>query len=263
MAVFQLGISPCPNDVFIFSGLLLGAIPTPNFQLETVFEDVETLNQRAQQGTIDIVKFSYANYLHIEKDYALLSSGGALGRGCGPLLLSNGGSWNPEGEVLSPGEFTTANFLLDYFAQKPLKRRYLPFDALYAELCSTPGAQGVVIHEKRFTFVQDGLTLVKDLGEHWEEQTGFAIPLGAIAIRRELGYQEEVDSLIRQSLQWAYRHYDLAFALCRQYAQDLNETVIKAHIDLYVNSFSEDLGAEGRAVIDYFFAQQRKFRGKA
>src|SRR5579871_1982224 len=157
MPELTLGISPCPNDVFIFSGLLLDRIDSGGLRFLVDYQDVENLNRRAQQGELDVVKISYANAILCRDDYDLLSCGGALGRGVGPLLLSHDGGWNPDGEVLVPGEHTTANFLLDFYAQRPLRKRYLPFDALYAELCDVPGAQGVVIHEKRFTYEKDRL----------------------------------------------------------------------------------------------------------
>lgn len=256
MRTLTLGISPCPNDVFIFSGLILNKVQKNDIKFNISYEDVETLNRRAQQGQHDLIKISYANYPHCAQTYDLLNSGGALGRGCGPLLLSNGGTWDPEREVLVPGQFTTANFLLDYFVQRPVVKRFLPFDALYDELRRTPGAQGVVIHEKRFTYENDGLALVEDLGRVWEERTGFAIPLGAIAIRKSLGLQAVAEAWVRQSLAWAQSHPAEAFVLCQQHAQDLNENVIRAHIALYVNDYSKDLGPDGQAAVAYFLEQQ-------
>jgi 1,4-dihydroxy-6-naphthoate synthase len=260
MTHLTLGISPCPNDVFIFSGLLLDRIDSAGLRFRVDYEDVESLNGRAQRGELDVVKISYANYIRCREQYNLLGCGGALGRGVGPLLLSHDGGWNPDGEVLVPGENTTANFLLDHYAQRPLRKRFLPFDALYAELCEARGTQGVVIHEKRFTYEKDRLHLIADLGQHWEEQTGHAIPLGAIVTRKTLGLDTQLEALIRSSLQWAYAHYDDAFALCRRHAQqDLSAGVIEAHIELYVNHYSEDLGADGQAAVDYFLAQQQRF----
>jgi len=254
MTDLSLGISPCPNDVFIFSGLLLGEVRAEGMTFRVDFQDVETLNARAQAGTMDVVKISYANFSHCKDEYDLLPCGGALGRGVGPLLLSGGG-WDLDGEVLVPGEYTTANFLLDFYAGRPLRKRFLPFDALYARLLDTPGAQGVVIHEKRFTFAADGLHLIQDLGDHWERETGFAIPLGAIAARRSLD-QARLAEAVRESLRWAYAHDAEAFALCREHSQDLNPAVVRAHIELYVNSFSEDVGPEGQAAVDFFLARQ-------
>ena len=257
MTDLSLGISPCPNDVFIFSGLLLGAVHAEDMTFHVDFQDVETLNARAQAGTMDVVKISYANYSHCRDAYDLLPCGGALGRGVGPLLLSNGGGWDPDGEVLVPGEYTTANFLLDFYAGRPLRKRFLPFDTLYARLLDTPGAQGVVIHEKRFTFAADKLHLIQDLGDHWERETGFAIPLGAIAARKGLN-QTRLAEAVRESLRWAYAHDAEAFALCREHSQDLDPAVVRAHIELYVNSFSEDVGPEGQAAVDFFLARQHE-----
>ena len=258
MPELTLGISPCPNDVYIFSGLLNSAVQADGLTFRVDFQDVETLNAQAQVGTLDVVKISYANYFHCQSRYDLLPNGGALGIGVGPLLLANGGAWNPRAEVLVPGEFTTANFLLDFYARRPLKKRFLPFDALYAELLSVPGAQGVVIHEKRFTYAADGLSLIQDLGDFWERETGFAIPLGAIAASKALD-QDKIAALVRDSLRWAYTHDAEAFALCRKYSQDLNPDVVRAHIELYVNSFSEDVGPEGRAAVEFFLQKQREF----
>ena len=234
----------------------------PNF--EFAFHDVETLNLEAQAGHWDLSKISYANYPFCSERYLLLRCGGALGRGCGPLLLSNRGGWNPEAEILVPGQFTTANFLLDFFSPTPLLRKvFLPFDQLYRRLMSPEACQGVVIHEMRFTYAADGLHLIQDLGEFWEWKTSHPIPLGAVALRKELmaanpGLAGQVESLIRRSLDWAYSHSELALALCRQYSQSPSEAVLKAHIDLYVNAFSRDLGSLGEAAVAHFLDSHRR-----
>jgi 1,4-dihydroxy-6-naphthoate synthase len=259
MPELSLGISPCPNDIFIFSGLLLGEVQIEGNTFRVEYEDVETTNQRSQRGEYDVVKISYANLPLVLDRYTLLPCGGALGRGVGPLLLAHDGAWNPDAETLVPGEFTTANFLLDFWAQRPLRKRFLPFDALYAELCERPGAQGVVIHEKRFTYVHDGLTRLQDLGTYWEQKTGYTIPLGAIVARKELP-QEPLIRAIRESLHWAYAHDDRAFDLCRQHAQDLTPGVIRSHIELYVNEYSDDLGPDGWAAVAFFLEQQKTSR---
>ena len=262
----SLGISPCPNDVYIFAGLLLGESNAHGLRFAPVhFEDVETLNSLSASGALAVCKISYGNYSRIENAYELLPCGGALGRGVGPLLLMNGAAdgFDPHRELLVPGEWTTANFLLDYFLkQSGTRKRFLPFDELYAALCNQPGAQGVVIHEKRFTYAADGLTLVQDLGEYWERETGHAIPLGAIAVRRDLGADTiaRVTNAVRESLEWADAHRAEAFDLCREYASDLTDGVIEAHIRLYVNEYSHDLGAEGREAVRFFQAATRQTR---
>lgn len=257
-----LGISPCPNDVYIFAGLLQGHVPAPA-PFTVRFEDVETLNTLARAGALDVVKISYANYLPIEGAYDLLECGGALGRGVGPLLLVNGEQGlDTDREVLAPGANTTANFLLDFYLQgQSVVKRFLPFDALYQELCNQRAAQGVVIHEKRFTYARDGLTLVQDLGEYWEQETGYAIPLGAIALKRQRSSapgRAEWEKAIRDSLNWAETNRREALALCACYAQDMAEDVMQGHIGLYVNEYSRDLGQEGRAAVAFFLEEQRR-----
>ena len=277
-APLRVGISPCPNDVFIFAGWILGKTAAPRAAF--AFEDVETLNGRARDVAYDLVKVSYANVPHCPA-YRLLECGGALGRGVGPLLLTGGGAWNPDNEVMVPGEKTTANFLLDFWASEqglpPLRKRFVPFDALYRELRERPEAQGVVIHEMRFTYARDGLELVRDLGEHWETRTGSPIPLGALLLRDASNGLEasspvnasgaspasdaapsvdEIESAVRASLDWARAHEAEALELCARHAQDMDPAVMRSHIDLYVNAFSRNLGPEGREAVRFFLEKQ-------
>jgi 1,4-dihydroxy-6-naphthoate synthase len=257
-ARLQVGISPCPNDVFIFAGWLLGRTPAP--AADFVFEDVQSLNARARGGEIDLVKVSTAN-LPACPGYGMLECGGALGRGCGPLLLTGGADWDPAAEVLVPGAHTTANFLLDFWHGRetgspaddtpPLRKRFLPFDVLYRELKTDPRAQGVVIHEMRFTYERDGLRLVRDLGAAWEAATGKPIPLGSL-IRREsphLPSRSVLEEAVRDSLDWAWAHEAEALALCARHAQDMSPDVMRSHIELHVNEFSHDLGEVGRDAV--------------
>ena len=232
--------------------MLLGHVPH-DFTVD--FEDVQTLNERADAGVYDAVKISYAAYPALKNTYELLPCGGALGRGCGPLLLMNGaGVFDAEREVLVPGLQTTANFLLDFWAGRPLTKKAAPFDVLYRTLLDTPGAQGVVIHEKRFTYAADGLTLLVDLGEHWERETGYPIPLGAIVSRPEL--VAPLTRQIQESLAWSDAHPKEALALCRNYADDMDDAVMQAHIDLYVNEFTRALGPTGEEAVRFFIQRQ-------
>ncbi len=244
----RVGISPCPNDVFIFAGWILGKTPAP--AADFFFEDVETLNALSRAGDGDLLKVSWANVPGLA-GYAPLDCGGALGRGCGPLLLTGGADWDAEREVLVPGARTTANVLLDFWAGRPLRKRFLPFDALYRELKADAGAQGVVIHEMRFTYERDGLRLVRDLGAHWEEKTGSPIPLGAL-VRREGGdlpARAELEAAVRASLDWAWAHEAEAMELCARHAQDMTPEVMRAHVALYVNAFSRGMGEEGWSAV--------------
>jgi len=257
-ALLDVGISPCPNDVFIFSGWILGRTPAPPATF--AFEDVQTLNRQARAGLYDLVKISYANAPHCAGT-ELLECGGALGRGCGPLLLTGGAEWDPSREVLVPGEFTTANFLLDFWharqvgeARASLRKRFVPFDQLYRDLKANPRAQGVVIHEMRFTYEADGLKCVRDLGEAWEQATNLPIPLGALVRRSDdlVPSRVELETAVRGSLDWAWSHEEEALDLCARHAQDMTPTVMRAHIDLYVNGFTRDLGEDGRAAVRFF-----------
>jgi 1,4-dihydroxy-6-naphthoate synthase len=287
----RAAISPCPNDVFIFAGLISGEVLTPDLEFEFAYHELETLNRDAAAGIWDMVKISYANAAAVAGEYRLLRCGGALGRGCGPLLLSNrpaparAGStiedvralWNPESEVLVPGIRTTANFLLDFFAAggtamagsappvppPALSKTFLPFDELYRRLLGPEPCQGVVIHEMRFTYAADGLRLVRDLGAFWEERTGLPIPLGAVALRKGLeaswpGASGRVEAAIRASLDWSRAHPHAALELCRAHSQSMADAVLQSHIDLYVNGFSRDLGPEGDAAVEYFLSRQRR-----
>jgi 1,4-dihydroxy-6-naphthoate synthase len=252
----KLAISPCPNDIYIFSGILKNQITDPELHFEPTFIDVQAANEAAKNNAFDVIKVSYAAYPQLKEHYELLPCGGALGRGVGPLLLKNGTApFDFTQPILVPGAQTTANFLLDFWAQQPLEKQYLAFDALYEQLKQTPNAQGVVIHEKRFTYAADNLTLIQDLGEHWENKTHHPIPLGAILVRRELALSEQLTKLIQQSLAWAEAHRAEALELCRHYASDLTDGVIEAHIQLYVNAYSHDLGPDGQAAVNYFLEQ--------
>lgn len=258
--MMRVAISPCPNDVFIFAGWILGRTPAPRAAF--VYEDIETLNGRARDGACDLVKVSYANVPQCPA-YVPLQCGGALGRGCGPLLLTGGAPFDPDAEVLVPGARTTAAFLLDFWAAgsgevtRKLRRRSVPFDALYRELRERPEAQGVVIHEMRFTYARDGLSLVRDLGEYWETVTGGPIPLGAVLYRggADLPAAFEIENAIRASLDWAWAHEKEALDLCALHAQDMDPVIMRSHIDLYVNAFSRDLGEEGRAAVSLFLKE--------
>ena len=244
----KLVISPCPNDVWVFAGWMLGQIDAP--QVDVEFLDVQAANDLliSGGGDADVIKVSYGVWNALGDAWHPLRSGGALGRGCGPLLLQN--TTGPaQATVLVPGRHTTANLLLDvYLGDEVVAKEFLPFDALYARLCAEPGCRGVVIHESRFTYQRDGLALIQDLGEHWERVTGAPIPLGMIVHRAGLD-TDAIDAAIRKSIAWADQHPEEALALCAQHAQELNPDVMKAHIALYVNGFTKDIGLEGEAAI--------------
>jgi len=252
---FSLGFSPCPNDTFIFDALVNKKIDTKGFDFEVVLEDVETLNQWALQGMLDITKLSFPAFFQSSDKYVLLNSGSALGKGVGPLLISKEVK-DPTSEiedltVALPGAHTTANLLFSFAYPNALNKKFMVFSAIEEAVLSGKTDLGVIIHENRFTYQQRGLSKVKDLGEHWEQKMKAPIPLGAIAIKRQSETTaQQIDSLIKESLNYAFSNYPLITDYVKQHSQEMSENVMRQHIDLYVNNYSLDLGAEGREAIE-------------
>ena len=250
----HLGYSPCPNDTFIFYALMHGRVPLSGFSISEELADVETLNRRALAGELDLTKISYHAFGHLRDEYALLRSGGALGRGCGPLVVARQATSleNLRGKLIAiPGELTTANLLLQLHGVGYERLQILPFDRIVAAVASGSVDAGLIIHESRFTFAEHGLVAVEDLGAWWEELTGLPIPLGGILARRTLGREviEEVERAINASVRYAFAHPEEARSYIRTHAQELDDAVIDQHIALYVNHFSLDLGEEGLAAV--------------
>ena len=264
MKTFSIGFSPCPNDTFIFCGLVKGHIPLSGWSLQPEWlEDVETLNEWAMEGRLDITKLSFHAFGHVRDRYVLLHSGAALGRGCGPLLVA-GRDIDPVGlaemSVAVPGKYTTAAMLLKLYVSGLKNIIMMRFDEIMPAIESGKVDCGVIIHESRFTYEARGLVLIKDLGAWWEEISGFPIPLGGIAVKRSLGmdYIKEIDTAIKASLIWAQRNNDRCRPYIKEYAQELEDSVINDHIGLYVNTFSEELGQEGLAAIRFFLEKGRQ-----
>lgn len=254
-----LGYSPCPNDTFIFYALTHGRISLPGRTIRERLEDVETLNQLARGGVLELTKISYHAYGHLRDNYVLLRSGGALGRGCGPLVIASrpGATLQDlKGRPLAiPGELTTANLLLQLCAGGFAQIVSMPFDQIMPAVANGHVTAGVIIHESRFTYQQFGLHQVIDLGEWWEAETGCPIPLGGILARRDLGTAtiKAVEQAIAASLAYAWQHPDEPRDYISQHAQELAANVIDQHIGLYVNAFSSDLGVEGIKAVTTLF----------
>lgn len=255
MTTLSLGYSPCPNDTYIFHALIHGLIPCGDLTFKERLEDVETLNQLALQGALDLTKISFHAFGHLRDHYVLLRSGAALGRGCGPLIVA-ADTFSLEqlkGKTIAiPGRLTTANLLLQLYLGGADKLLILPFDQIIDAVQQGSAAAGVIIHESRFTYQQYGLRQLLDLGQWWEEETGYPIPLGGILAKRSLGEERirQVDQALRSSIEYARSHPQQATSYIRQHAQELNDAVIRRHIGLYVNDYSIDLGGEGLAAIN-------------
>jgi len=251
----SLGVSPCPNDTFIFHALIHGLLkPEPGFSLSRlVMADVEELNGLAARGELDIVKISLAAAAEASAHYRLLSCGGALGRGCGPLLVTRQGRNRqmPFETLALPGARTTAA-LLAQMAGIPGRRVQLRYDEVMPAVARGDVDAGVVIHEGRFTYAQLGLELVEDFGVWWENRYALPLPLGVIAVKRTLGAEvaAAVSQAIRGSVSHAWNHPEASREFVALNAQELSPEVTAAHIDTFVTAFSLDVGDEGRSAIE-------------
>lgn len=250
-----LGFSPCPNDTFIFDAMVNKKIDTGGLDFLVQLADVQTLNENAMKADIDITKISYGVLPLVLSEYIVLNSGGALGKGVGPLLISK----TPiplheidEKIIAIPGKNTTANLLFSTAFPKAVKKQFLVFSEIEKAVLDGSADAGVIIHENRFTYQQRGLYKILDLGEYWEQLTLAPIPLGGIVMRRNLppDLQRQVDELIRKSVAYAFSNYPLITDYVRQHSQEMEADVMRQHIDLYVNDYSLDLGVAGKTAVE-------------
>jgi|SRR5215203_429617 len=251
---FTLGYSPCPNDTFIFDALVNKKIDSEGLEFDTVLEDVQTLNKWSFEKKLDITKLSYPAFFQNLDKYVLLNSGAVLGKGVGPILISNKeeGIRNVEEKTIAlPGENTTANLLFSFAYPEAKKKKHMIFSAIEESILNQQTEVGVIIHENRFTYQQKGLHKVTDLGEYWEEKMQAPVPLGGIAVSRAIdkAVSLKIDKLIKKSIEFAFANYPLITDHVKQHSQEMSEDVMRQHIELYVNNFSIDLGKDGKQAI--------------
>ncbi|MGE3577042.1 MAG: menaquinone biosynthesis family protein [Vicinamibacterales bacterium] len=258
----SLGFSPCPNDCFMFDAIVHRRVDLEGLAFDVRMADVEALNRDAFAGAIDVTKLSYHAFAYCADRYALLDAGSALGRNCGPLLISKRPISREEVaaghlRIAIPGRYTTANFLLGLAFPAATDRTELVFSEIEPALLRDAFDAGLIIHENRFTYEALGLKKIIDLGEFWESETGLPIPLGGIVVKRSLPLevQRTVDRVLRRSVEYAFAHRDATLPFVRAHAQAMSDEVMFKHIDLYVNAFSVGLGAEGRRAIEALFAR--------
>lgn len=258
-----LGYSTCPNDTFIFYALAHNLVDSMGIKFNIRLADVETLNQNAGLGLMDVTKLSFATIGHLAGTYGLLRSGAALGRGCGPLIVSRPG-FDLKGitskKVAVPGMWTTACMLLGLYMPRPPEVVPLPFEQIMPAVQNKTFDFGVIIHEGRFTYKKYGLVCLLDLGRWWESETSLPIPLGGIAIHRKHGEKmaKQVETIIKNSVIYAFNHRKQTNGYVKTHAQEMSGKVIKQHIDLYVNRFSIDMGEEGTKAVDMLFRMSIK-----
>jgi len=257
----SLAFSPCPNDTFIFDAMVHHKIDTEGLEFEVRLEDVETLNNQAMRGMMQVSKVSYHAFLYLGNTYVLLDSGSALGKGNGPLLIARA-DFPPEQmnglTIAVPGEYTTAHMLLR-FAFPGLKlKRFMIFSAIEQAILDGTVDAGVIIHENRFTYQKKGLIKIADLGELWEAQTHLPIPLGGIVAKRSLGYEviARLNRVMYKSVRFAMEHPQDAMDYVRANAQEMEEEVMEKHIRLYVNDYTLNLGEDGKKAVQKLFSLQ-------
>ena len=260
----SLGFSPCPNDCFMFDAIVNRRIDLEGLEFSVHLADVEALNKTAFAGEADVTKLSYHAYAYCTGDYVLLDAGSALGRNCGPLLISRRTISKEDAaagrlRIAIPGKFTTANFLLGLAFPAAQDKTELVFSAIEPALLNEEYDAGLIIHENRFTYEAKGLKKIVDLGEFWESETGAAIPLGGIVIRRSLpdDMKQRVNRVLRRSVEYAFANRAASLPFVREHAQEMSEDVMYRHIDLYVNEYSVDLGAEGRHAVGLLFEKAK------
>ena len=262
----DLAYSPCPNDTFIFDAMVHGRVDAEGLSFRTHLADVEELNERAmlakrpgRDGSYAVTKLSYAALAHLQDEYRLLDAGSALGEGIGPLLVTRGGRTVEQltnEPVAIPGEYTTAAFLLRLAYPRLRNLTPLLFSEIEGAIERGEVAAGVIIHETRFTYAERGFELLRDLGTFWTEETGLPIPLGGIAVRRDLDIelQHRLGRVLRRSVVFAKAHPEASRAYVQAHAQEMSEEIQAKHIATYVNNYSESLGARGREAITRMFS---------
>ena len=256
----SLAFSPCPNDCFMFDAIVHRRIDLEGLEFAVTLADIEALNHAAFAGAPDVTKLSFHAYAYCVDKYMLLHAGSALGRNCGPLVISKRPI--PASEVAGgnvrvaiPGRYTTANFLMGLAFPEARDKTEVLFSEIESALLADQYDVGVIIHENRFTYAARGLKKIVDLGEFWEESTGAPIPLGGIVVKRSLPdeVKQAVNRVMRRSVEYAFAHRETALPYVRAHAQEMSEAVMYQHIDLYVNDYSVDLGPEGRRAVQRLF----------
>ena len=254
----RFGFSPCPNDTFMFEAIYSKRIDLEGLEFEFVIEDVEALNERAMSSELEVTKLSFNAFTQCTNDYILLRSGSALGNNCGPLLITNQDlsiAQDPNASVAIPGKLTTANLLLSLAYPHLVNKEQVLFSEIEAYVSEQKTDLGLIIHENRFTYEQKGLKKVKDLGMFWESTTGMPIPLGGIVVKRALKDEihQKINRILRKSIEFARANSSEKSPFVQNQAQEMDQEVLKKHINLYVNEYSLDLGQEGINAIQTLF----------
>ena len=259
----SLGFSPCPNDTYMFDAMIHGKVDTEGLEFDVVMEDVEALNSLAFAEKLDITKLSYHAFAHLLGKYELLDSGSALGNNCGPLLIAKKPMSNKEinnAKIAIPGKMTTANFLLSLAYPNAKQKAEMLFSEIENAVLDGTVDAGLIIHENRFTYQEKGLVKLLDCGEYWETMTGLPIPLGGIVVKSGLdkNLKLKINRVMRRSVEYAFKNPNSSSEFVKQYAQEMDEKVIRQHIELYVNDYSVSLERSGKRAVETLFKEAKK-----
>lgn len=252
----SLGISPCPNDTFMFDALIHQKIDTEGLEFDVYMDDVEALNKKSFENKLDVSKLSFHAISFLKDQYKILNSGSALGTNCGPILICKDRSlWNSKSRIAIPGKYTTANMLFKIAYPEFTNTEELLFSDIESAILNEQFDAGLIIHENRFTYKEKGLLKIKDLGNFWSEKTNLPIPLGAIVIKKtfDLEVQQKVDRVIRRSILFAFENRDSSLEFVKKHAQEMSIDVINSHIDLYVNNYSINIGSDGKTAVSKLY----------
>lgn len=265
MKKLSFGISPCPNDTISFYTLLQGKVGD-TLHFEPQIADVETLNKLALQGKLDVTKVSFGVLPYILKDYVVLNSGSALGRGCGPIVVGKQKASHDaicKAKIAVPGIYTTACLLLRLWLKKILELMPMEFSKIPEAVAAGDVDFGVIIHETRFTFARFGLVACQDLGQWWEKTTDLPIPLGCIVAKKSLGtgLLQQISNVFNISVLYGLNHMDEAMTFIKRYAQEMEEDVIRKHIELYVTDETVMLSQTGKQAINRLMSEASKLHG--
>ncbi|MGR4065870.1 MAG: 1,4-dihydroxy-6-naphthoate synthase [Vulcanimicrobiaceae bacterium] len=263
MRELTLAYSPCPNDTYIFAALTNGMLPGAP-EARVTLRDIDELNAAAARAEFELVKVSYGAIPSLVGNYRIMRSGGALGRGCGPLVVARPGSFASLRQIKGkrvaiPGELTTAYLLLRMAVENGVDATVMRFDTIVAAVARGDVDAGLIIHESRFTYRNEGLVEVADLGAWWERETEMPIPLGAILVRNDIADEAALllDDAVRQSLAFARNNEAAIMPYVREHAFEMSDDVMRAHIATYVNEYSDDVGQDGIAAVRELFARGR------
>jgi 1,4-dihydroxy-6-naphthoate synthase len=259
-----LGISPCPNDTFVFDAMVHGRIDTEGLEFDYFLADVEELNRKALTSASDITKMSFYAYAYAAQNYLILDSGSALGHHNGPLVISKrkiSPSDLVDARIAIPGKYTTANLLFSLIWPEAVNKVEYLFSDIVEALLKDEVDAGLIIHETRFTYHKKGLHKVADMGEYWAKLTSLPIPLGTIVINRKIpnDIALKVNRIIRRSLEYAYHDSMVSYDFVTSHAREMDSSVMNRHIKLFVNKYTLNLGREGKkAIIElYRFAREK------